>query len=459
GSDDAEFLHVVDAPLRAGAARLWPGGLAVGTPDIANRNPMQGVEAWPDDPRQRILYAHVAARFEPLALRPARDVWRADDADAMHRLLTGLAEFVAASDRQRLSSVLAATALAAPTGNLRYQAPCRIERHASRWSVRCQPVQPLPADDGPRLLATLDIRQGEVVGGRLERLSLPASGVLNGVALSVTAPLLGEHAALVPSVAAPRGADGNPLARVVFELAADDADSGRVVVEIRPEFALIEQAIDSLAHGPDAPALFGAHPFPRESLFAALFAALGAPQSAPAVPCCRTTNDFPLPRHEAGSDGLAVLPAATSDKASSSVPSMNTAASNFYPYCATCHQSDDAFPPNFLSGSAAEVAARLRQCAPRLFVRLAMADVTPDQRDKTPMPPESLLPAFGSDIAAWRASPARAGLLAQVSEWLRAESGHAPRLEQVLAGGYEALRPCLPAPSTRQPRVSRGEAP
>ena len=73
-----------------------------------------------------------------------------------------------------------------------------------------------------------------------------------------------------------------------------------------------------------------------------------------------------------------------------------------------------------------------------------MADQTPEHRKKTPMPPESLLPAFGTDIAGWRASPARAALLAQVGNWLRAETGKTPDLTLLLAGGYEALRPCLP---------------
>jgi hypothetical protein len=38
------------------------------------------------------------------------------------------------------------------------------------------------------------------------------------------------------------------------------------------------------------------------------------------------------------------------------------------------------------------------------------------------MPPESMLPAFASDAQAWRSSPVRAALLAQVTQWLRAET-------------------------------------
>ena len=41
--------------------------------------------------------------------------------------------------------------------------------------------------------------------------------------------------------------------------------------------------------------------------------------------------------------------------------------------------------------------------------------------------------------------PALKALLAQLGGWLHAETGQPPNLAQLLAGGYEALRPCLPA--------------
>lgn len=83
-----------------------------------------------------------------------------------------------------------------------------------------------------------------------------------------------------------------------------------------------------------------------------------------------------------------------------------------------------------------------------------MADIPLEHRDKTPMPPESMLPAFATDIANWRSSPSRAALLAQVSGWLRAESGQSPNLTQLLAGGYEALRPCLPVPQATEHKAA-----
>lgn len=447
GTTDAAFANGVAAPLRAEASRRWPGGLAVGSPGIANRNPLQGLVAWPDDAERRAAYAHVPARFEPLAPRPAQEIWRAAAADAIDRLLGGLAEFVAASDRRRLEAILAAR----PAPNDRQRAPCRFETAASRWSVRCQPAAGEP---GPQLAATLATRQGRGPGGRLERLTLPGSGTLSGVTLNAVAPGPGERIALAPDARAlPRGADGNPLARIAFQIAASDPGKGWVVVEWRQEFSAVEQAVAALVEGPDGPALFGPRAFPREALFAALFASLGAANVPGVPPCCQTADRLPPPRLEVP----AMAPGA------GAANPLASPLADFYPYCAACHRTAETFPPNFLQGNPVQVAAALRQCAPRLYVRLAMADLAPEHRDKTPMPPESLLPAFGSDIAGWRASPVRAALLAQTGDWLRAENGQAPDslqlptqlpsqlLNQLLAGGYEALRPCLPA--------SRKEAP
>lgn len=430
GTNTPAFNTVVDAPLRANAARLWPGGLTVGGADLPNRNPLQGlpgVNEWPGDMNQRARYAHVPARFEPLAVRRSQDIWRADASDAVSRLTDGLAEFVADSDRRRLAKILSSR----PADLVQYSAPCRFEVRASRWSANCLPSG---GKTGPTLSATLEMNDRQQVRGRLDRMTLPDAGALGRIALASAKRIPGELASLRPDAETPpRSADGNPLSRIAFRVSPNSSDEGQVLVEFRQEFPAVEQAVAALAEGPQGRALFGANPFPREAIFSALFDKLGAAKIAP---CCQAQAITRPPRRDA--HPAATVAAPTASKA------VEAAAQPFYPYCATCHQGTETFPPNFLSGTDSEVSARLHQCAPRLFVRLAMADLAPEQRDKTPMPPESLLPAYGTDSAGWRSSPIRAALLAQVGNWLRAESGHAPSLEQLLAGGYEALRPCLP---------------
>jgi hypothetical protein len=279
----------------------------------------------------------------------------------------------------------------------RLLAPCRFDITASRWSVQCSPN----ADEsGPTLSGDLSITAGRPSAGRLSRLKLPDGTGISNVDLTSAGQANATSANFTPRLnkRLPRTANGHAIARLAFQRNASDPQAGKVTLEIREEFTSIEQAIAAIVETPRGETLFGSAPFPRTELLTALLAQLGAP--AP-PPCC--------------------------------------------PYCAACHQTAETFPPNFLQGSPAEVDARLRHCAPRLYVRLAMADLPPAQRAKTPMPPESMLPAFASDAQAWRSSPVRAALLAQVTQWLRAETGQPPQLETLLAAGYEALRPCLPA--------------
>ncbi|WP_265948029.1 hypothetical protein [Dechloromonas sp. A34] len=428
---DARFEPIVAARLRAEASRRWPDGLALGNPDLPNRNPLQDLVQWPDDAPAGVASGDIAARFDPLLPRPPRSIWQAAAPEAMAILVGGLAEFIAAPDRRRLAAALARQA-AMPTTRL--SAPCRIAAHppASRWSIQCSPA---PGDSGPTLAGELATRTSRPIGGRLARLALPDGTALSQLELETAGPAAGGETIFLPRLDGrlPRTAAGHAISRLSWRRTAGDATGGTLVVEIREEFAAIEQAMAALVEDPEGARLFAATPIPRQALLAALFRQLGQPLPAP---CCRAAADLPAPRLE--------VPAAVpgSPAPAPTAPGLQA----FYPYCAVCHQSAESFPPNFLSGSPDQVAGRLRHCAPRLYVRLAMADLAPEQRAKTPMPPESMLPAFASDSTHWRASPARRALLAQVGDWLRAESGQPVQLSQLLAGGYEALRPCLPAP-------------
>jgi len=428
---DADFSQKVMVPLRNEARRRWPGGLAIGNPDIPNRNPLQNVADWPSAAAARIAHSHVPARFEPLTPRTHREVWQAEAPDALAMLIAGLAEFISAPERRRLEAALARQPEIAKT---QLSAPCRINANvaASRWSVSCTPST---GQTGPRLAGTLNLTAGRPNSGQLSRLTLPGGSALSNLELVPSGPAMANEANFTLRLGQqiPRSADGHALGRLVFRRSASDPAAGEVVLDIRQDFAAIERAMVRLAEGPPGDSLFAPQAIPRESLLAALLAELGAPA---AKPCCQTAHNLPAPRLEVPSAALGSL----------ITGQVEPALQAFYPYCATCHQTAETFPPNFLTGTGTQVAARLRQCAPRLYVRLAMADQPPEQRDKTPMPPESMLPAFATDRTGWRNSPTRLALLTQVGDWLRAENGRAPNVNELLAGGYEALRPCLPTP-------------
>lgn len=114
----------------------------------------------------------------------------------------------------------------------------------------------------------------------------------------------------------------------------------------------------------------------------------------------------------------------------------------FRTHCASCHDTTLPHPPNFLHGSAAEVEAKLDQCAPRMYVRLSMAGVPESQRSKPPMPPAAALASRGIDPAQWAVSRELDVLKRLVASRLRGQE-----TSSLLRTPYAQLRPCQPPSS------------
>ncbi len=398
---DAAFDATVAQPLQAAAARQWPGGLAVGRSDIPNRNPLQGLDAWPEVPAARVARSHVAARFDPLVPRPADTVWRADAPGALAEAVAGVADFARGGEWQAFDSALA-----------------RQGRRLARaeWLFECAP---LPASRASRC-------RGIGVAGGVSLRFEPA-GRIEGFAAAASAP----RAAIVLRPLGPGRWQPAEALRLPGGDGLDEVDArglaggrGRLRWVLRADSQALAGAMDRLLADTAGRALFDGRPIPRADIFAALLAALGAP------PVPRPAQPWPEAR----------LESAPGPGQGSATPG---ALAGFHTWCAACHLSADSVPPNFLAGPAEQLEARIRQCAPRIYVRLAMARLPAAARDKTPMPPDTLLPALGSDAARWAAGPERAALEAAVAAMLQSETGRAPDPETLLAGGYEALRPCL----------------
>jgi hypothetical protein len=231
-----------------------------------------------------------------------------------------------------------------------------------------------------------------------------------------------------------------------MELAWDDAAAGtnqgaatrgRAAVTVVDDFAAVVAAVERMVSASAASAsdLFANAAFRRATLLPALFGEL---RMRPLTWCCVNDAGMPPPVMD-GQPGSAAYKSQPDVKAVALQP--------FYRYCATCHQSNERTPPNFLQGSTNAVAANIAHCAERLYVRLSMWQVAPEQRVKTPMPPQYALYGFHSSPQAWRDSAELSALKTYVERTLQAQSGKTPRPDELLARGYENLRACLPEAS------------
>ena len=146
--------------------------------------------------------------------------------------------------------------------------------------------------------------------------------------------------------------------------------------------------------------------------------------------CCVDDTDMPIP--------------ATDPPEANASAVQNPELQPFFRYCATCHLTRERFPPNFLSGTANQVADSLRRCAPRILVRLSAWSTPVGQRVKSPMPPAMALHALGTTPQRWTDSAELERLRGYVERLSRTE-GMPSDLGDLLKDGYEALPQCLPA--------------
>ena len=433
---DAPYRERVIAPLLAGARRQWPGGLAIGNPDIPNRNPLPVSETIGS-----AELVSVAAAFDPLLPRPPLEVWRVDDDDDVARLVAGLAEFLAESDVERLDDALLMQAEAKRIARRTYRASCKFEsaavdRDRQRIEFGCT-AGPASPDAGLALAGRLFVAGSRLVGGAIDRVAiegLPPTRDLDlevrgsGARMAVVTPMRGRLRA--------RSADGNAFDRI--ELRWGDREGAATLVAL-DDYGSAKSAIDDLASENLARKFdgFDALAFRRARLMPALLSRLGA---KPGAWCCVDASGMPPPR--AARAEIPDLPLGESFKST-------TAASHaaFQRYCAECHRGADRAPPNFLLGDTDEVEAKLKHCAPRIYYRLSMWQRTADARPKTPMPPEIALRHFNLADATWRDGGALSGLLLSISEKLQADGGEKAG-DSLLLQSYESLRACLPAGST-----------
>lgn len=394
-SSSADYRDQVAIRLAAYGSKRWPNGLAIGNPDLPNRDPLPGerlsanfvqatVHADNASMRQQLDdLADVSAAFEPLTPRPPLEVWPLSRPEDAAQAVIGIAEFIAEPDLARLDAKLFDSAANGDSVRLVYRAACAVKQ------------TPLAA---PRERIDFDCRSGEqpslttqgylqidghrATRGSLDRLQFGRGATLTDMPLTAsrtTTSPSGGRAVLIPQRGGRhvRVADGNAVEKIEFAWTGSSATVSAIVVQ---DFAPVHKAIaamvrDNLAGRFDG---FAAQPFRRAALMPELFAHLGVVTGRW---CCLDDAGMPAP-------ALEVLAHANLVQTAAATPPQEKGLRDFYRYCAQCHLTPERNPPNFLAGDAQQVGAQLAHCAPRIYVRLAMGRNNAEARARTPMPPK-----------------------------------------------------------------------
>ncbi len=291
---DASYRDKVAARVSEAARLQWPGGLAIGNPDLPNRNPVpaEAPVSPPIAARDGAGLVEVAAAFDPLLPRPPLEVWRVAGPDDVARLVIGLADFIAESDVERLDAALIERAQALGAARRTYRAACKVDpartSHGSqRVEFRCTSSS-TRADRGVTLEGRVFVAGESVSRGTIDRLEIDGQPPLRDLDLdagridvrgaqrvAVLTPLSGHvHA---------RGADGNALLRLELRWGDRDGTASLVVLD---DFASARNAIDTLVRESLAGKFdgFDALAFRRARLMPALLTRLGAARRGVVLP-------------------------------------------------------------------------------------------------------------------------------------------------------------------------------
>jgi mono/diheme cytochrome c family protein len=422
-----EYREAVVATFERNASSRWPRGLAVPNSEIPNRDPFVFPEG-----TSGVAMVHIAARLEPLVPRAPLETWTASGTQIAKRFIAGLSDFLADADAQLLDekiSQIAAKKNQVPRRT--YVSQCELR--SAEGELRFQCHSPDHAT-GAALEGRVTMREGRAVSGELDSLTVGSDAPLAFLEIDAGRFRQGPSGNTIAFRASSRGLsarlqDGNAIEAI--ELHRKSEFVGEATVIVVDDFAPLRTAIAAMAAAGGDPAPLSAARFSRATVMGALAKALALP---PERWCCEDVRGFPAAEEE--------------DVDAPANAELKTPVATFEQQCAACHRTPERSPPNFLYGDAERVKSALASCAPRIFVRLSMWDVSPQERDKTPMPPPR---ASHGGMPSLQEYGPKAEVIDSLKEaaadMLRKEIGRTPTLDGLLAHGYESLRPCLPASS------------
>lgn len=364
--------------------KRWPQGIKIPTADIPNRDPIA-------------TEGRISAQLDPLTPRSPLEHWSAQRPGDVDRMIAGIAEFLTAASIHRLDRYLYDAAQSSVADVKRRRSRCvfdvkNLSAAASRISFICAGDTSESFNMAGRLYVKGDavtdgvIDELHVDGVSLKRLEFPASAIQsNADSWRVWLPLFqqrtGLHARL-PS--------GNAVQAVEFDWAGHNDNQANAVLYVLHDFAPVHSAVARLADEANQ-GVFATGTLRGARIMDALFKTLGAPFA----PAYRYDAAKSIPRPSINNGSLPVIAAGSATFVATSDTQV------FFRYCASCHQSEVPFPPNFLYGNLEQVAANLTQCAPRIGYRLQMWQLPEAQRVKSPMPPITAVHGSGLSAEGW----------------------------------------------------------
>lgn len=388
----------------------WPGGLALASSRIVDRNPL-GAE--PPTIEQ-----------DPLSLRPAHATWYRVDPVLARGIVYRLAGFLALADIQRLDRHLIELGESRPAASRIYEASCAFETGKDEPAMLSCGDAGSP--EGLQIALGIELNDDDLESIRVIELRVPRdANLLQPAITGLTRGPRQIEATLgnIRSGLSQRLANGDRVESL--QLRWDDSlrhGSIAVSITITSDFRFIDEAltrlVDKNEHGPDD-AL--ADPvFRRQPVMQAL---------------ARTLGMRPLQWREP----------ATTASVRNLVPSSGLSGdlALLEPYCSHCHGEASVNPPGFLSGNALE--SKIEKCAPRILARLRAwrADAEPTV---APMPPPASIAATGTTIERWPQSDHYHRLVASVAK-LAARNAYSQESVERSASDYQRLPGCSGAAS------------
>ncbi len=415
--DQPETRRRLVEPLLANWQQRWPDGLPIPDPQLPNRQPFAGIEAGVRPPADTDLgrYADIAAAFDPLALRAPLEIWPGRGTVGPGRFIHALSSFFSREDIRLLDRQLV-LAPNAPVRRMRLSCSERQAASGQRLDLDCS------GEDASRLLARIAVADARMTGGTIDRLILPGQDSIGAVVLEgADASGHGDHLATAFRLQRDTGSIRNARGESIRSLVVARATSGRsasATLELADDLGPLDGAIDALAHAAlagESDALDDA-PLRRGAALAPILARLGL--------ASRTAAPAPL------------APARLADPNDALTGPWPTDLQAFLRQCSQCHTAATAFPPGFLRGDEARIRASLAGCAERMIFRLAMNELPPQARPKTPMPPPA-----AAHAASFMQSGDLQAMRAELERILVAGGGNAAA---ALDRPYATLAPCTP---------------